>query len=549
MKRLLAVLLPGSLAILWMVAPPHARADSSHARIVRLSLVQGDVRFSPEFHHDALSDTKAAWERAPLNLPIRQGYAVATDNNGRAEVEFENGAMAFLSANTLMEFYDLSLDDGAHITRLILRQGSAIFYVHPANGDFFSVTGGDFSVEADGRTRFRLDNFDDGSAVSVEQGHVAVLHNKESKPLAKGQSYAINVLQGGSPVIGRGGESDDFDKWVSGRIDSVATASAYSSQYVSSSNYAAGYGDLYNYGSFVNVPGYGYGWQPFGMGLGWNPFSYGNWCYDSFFGWNFIGSAPWGWLPYHYGGWVFSPGFGWVWVPSGLGFGGPVYYRPVTAVWVHSGTTTGLVPLHPADTHGKTPINLGQGVYTLRGTAIAATATPATEEKWSAMRQPSRQALAATALATTTAPTRVSRTILSGNSGSRAVTVSRDSSIIYDASQHRFVNGKEPARVTEEVAKPEIATPTAKNESKTAAATTGEIPGKPHVVFPSRVSIPARSNVTPPRPPSGGSFHSSGGTTWSGSHSSGGSSSASVGSSHASSSSSGGGGHSSGGHH
>ena len=233
-----------------------------------LSLVQGDVRFAREFHKDSLEDAKAAWEIAPLNLPIREGYALATDANGRAEVEFENGAMAFLSANTLIEFYDLSLDDGAHITRLILRQGSAIFYVHPAQDDYFSVTGGDFSVEANGRTRFRLDNFDDGSNVSVEQGQINVLRNKTSKPLQKGQSYSINVNDGSAPVIARAPDSDDFDKWVSGRIDSVATATTYTNQYVNSPDYTSGFADLYNYGSFYNVPGYGYGWQPYGVGLG-----------------------------------------------------------------------------------------------------------------------------------------------------------------------------------------------------------------------------------------------------------------------------------------
>jgi len=65
--------------------------------------------------------------------------------------------MAFLSEGTVLEFYDLSLEDGAKTTRLVLRQGTASFYVNPSNGDYFSVTGGDFSVEADGRSSFRLD--------------------------------------------------------------------------------------------------------------------------------------------------------------------------------------------------------------------------------------------------------------------------------------------------------------------------------------------------------------------------------------------------------
>src|SRR4029077_10990587 len=149
-----------------------AAADSSHARIIRLSLVQGDVRFTREAHGDPLADDKAVWETAVLNLPIRQGYVLATDH-GRAEVEFENGAMAFLAENTVLEFYDLSLEDGAKSTRLVLRQGTASFYANPGNGDYFSVTGGDFTVEADGRAAFRLDNFDDGSVVDVTKGRVS----------------------------------------------------------------------------------------------------------------------------------------------------------------------------------------------------------------------------------------------------------------------------------------------------------------------------------------------------------------------------------------
>src|SRR5215472_12527803 len=179
----------------------NAFADTSHARIVRLSLVQGDVRFTPSFRDDPLTDENAPWQAAPLNLPLRQGYVLATDH-GRAEVESENGAMLFLGYNSVLEFYDLSLDDGARVTRLVLRQGTATVYVHPANADYFSLTGGDFTVEA----------------------------------------------------------TDDFDHWVSGRIDSVVTATNYSAQYANSPSYSAGFGDLYNSGSWFSMAGYGYGW-------------------------------------------------------------------------------------------------------------------------------------------------------------------------------------------------------------------------------------------------------------------------------------------------
>src|SRR5499427_2288838 len=117
-----------------------ASADASHARIIRLSSVSGDVRFATVTHGDPLTDSKANWDAAQMNLPIRQGYVLATDN-GRAEVEFENGTLAFLKENSVLEFYDLSLKDGALITRLVLRQGSASFHVNPVSGDYFSVTG------------------------------------------------------------------------------------------------------------------------------------------------------------------------------------------------------------------------------------------------------------------------------------------------------------------------------------------------------------------------------------------------------------------------
>ena len=77
---------------------------------------------------------------------------------------------------------------------------------------------------------------------------------------------------------------------------------------------------------------------------------------------------------------------------------------------------------------------------------------------------PARCDLTATTLAATTQPTRVSRTILSGNSGSRPVTLSRDSSIVYDASQHRFVNGNASTKVAANEAKSSAGTAASSGE-------------------------------------------------------------------------------------
>ena len=228
--------------------------------------------------------------------------------------------MAFLNAHSVLDFYDLSLEDGSRITRLVLRQGSGTFYVNPAAGEYFSVTGGDFTVEANGRTTFRLDNFDDGSTVQVEKGRVSALRGDKPTSLEKGQSYTIHAFDPAKPEVGRLLDNDDFDSWVSGRIDSVVTATNYSSQYVNSPTYTSGFSDLYTPTALgtplaataiaggPSVPPSAGHPLPLEIGI-WIPA----------FGWSFIGSAPWGWLPYHYGGWIFSPAYGWVWAPSGFG--------------------------------------------------------------------------------------------------------------------------------------------------------------------------------------------------------------------------------------
>lgn len=441
-RSLLRSALLSVLSLLFAGVSP-AFADSSHARIIRLSLIQGDVRFARDVHGDPLADQKAAWEAAELNLPIRQGYVLATDK-GRAEVEFENGAMAFLAEDTVLEFYDLSLDNGARTTRLVLRQGSASFYVNPASGDYFSVTGGDFTVEAVDHTSFRVDNFDDGSTVNVLKGHVSVLRKDKTTALVKGQSFSMRAGDDTSVSIDRLPDNDDFDRWVSGRVDSVATATIAAQQYVSSPYYTSGLADLYTYGSWYPVAGYGHCWRPYGVGLGWSPFNSGGWFMDPVFGWSFMGSEPWGWLPYHFGGWVFDPFFGWLWAPNNFGYGfyygGYVPWRPVTGVWVRSKPgLIGIVPVHPLDARGKAPINIAHGVFPVKGGGITEGVSVNTGAGWKVVKTPPNNTLTSYTMVASAPPARVSRTIAAGSSGTHG-TLDRNSSIVYDPSERRFVN-------------------------------------------------------------------------------------------------------------
>jgi uncharacterized membrane protein YgcG len=517
MKRTFLLSL-SALLLFAATMPPLASADSSHVRIVRLSLVEGDVRYAREFHNDPVTDSKAVWETAPLNLPIRQGNVLSTGNGGRAEVEFENGAMAFLNANTILEFYDLSLNDGSRVTRLILRQGSASFYDHSPNGDYFSVTGGDFSVEVTGQAAFHLENFDNGSTVTVQSGRVSVLQNDNSTPLEKGHSLSVQASNPTSQVVTQAAPGDDFDRWVSSRIQNEQLVSSQPTPGVGSATYVPGYSSLYTYGSWLNIGGITC-WRPFGLGWAWNPFNDGNWIYDASIGWSFIGYAPWGWLPYHYGGWNFFPGYGWAWNPGNTFYGRPQPYRPVTAVFVKSGNTVGLVPMNVADKSGKTPLNLGQGVFPLENGTIGKPVTPVSTEKWSVVKAPQSTVLSART-ATVAPPAHVSRTIAPTTLSTRETSFGRNSSIVYDANEHRFVNSTQ-ARITEASA----AVPA--NELKTVGKNPMPNPAMPKTNVPAATRAPAIptstrvSSAMPPRPPAapaparvGGSGSSWGGSSW-----------------------------------
>jgi len=574
-------LLFGAFLVLGTVGP--AFADASHARIIRLSFVQGDVRITHNISGDPLQSGNNAWEAATLNLPIHQGDAVATDN-GRAEVEFESGSVAFLAENTVLEFYDLSLEDGEFTTRLILRQGSASFSVRPGRGDYFSVTGGDFSVEANEKAYFRLNNYDDGSDVQVFQGHISVLSKGKTTRVSRGQSLAMRAADPDSVSVESAANKDEFDQWTSGRIESGQAALTASQQYSGVYDYTSGFGDLYTFGGWYSVGGYGYCWRPYGVSFGWNPFQFGRWIFDPFFGnWVFIGGQPWGWLPYHYGSWVFQPGLGWVWTPTGAfphtrggAFGrggrGTGVWKPVTATWVRSGPNVALVPTHPLDEKGKTPINIREGVFPVSARGVSDRIQVNESQNWKNFKNNSRDSLP-TESASAAAPTRVVRTMAAGESSTGVVATRRETGIEFDPVEHRFVNGA-TASSNERVAVENRTAPPAAGERQINAgnpltrgsdlrrASEGNSHGSQQGSSQGSSAVPPRS--TPPPPPAssgaraqgysgggsgyggagrgsnsgGSSAGSSGGSSRSSSGGGSSSSSSSAGSSHPSSSSS-----------
>jgi hypothetical protein len=257
---------------------------------------------------------------------------------------------------------------------------------------------------------------------------------------------------------------------------------------------------------------------------------------------SFIGNQPWGWLPYHYGGWICDPIYGWLWTPGAFGFGNP-RWSPVTGVWLHSRTgPIGIVPVHPLDVRGKTPVNLTKGVFAVSGGAISRATPLAAGQEWKVVKNVPKNTLSTNSVAAAR-PERVSRTLAAGTLG-RVATMDRNSGIAYDAREHRFVNanGGSHQGAAANAAQPA----TGKSAGGVVAPTTdsvratGGIPVNARASTapaPVRDSLPSRTMVSPPAPHSTGMGRtgSGGGSVYQSSSSSRSSAPASTAASHASS--------------
>ncbi|HEV2394446.1 MAG TPA: DUF6600 domain-containing protein [Verrucomicrobiae bacterium] len=111
------------------------------------------------------------------------------------------------------------------------------------------------------------------------------------------------------------------------------------------------YNDLAPYGTWVDLDGVGWCWQPRAVRInaGWRPYcDSGHWDYTDA-GWYWQSDYSWGWAPFHYGRWYMHPGCGWVWSPDRV-------WGPAWVVWRSEGDACGWAPLPP---HADFDLHLG----------------------------------------------------------------------------------------------------------------------------------------------------------------------------------------------
>ena len=278
----------------------------SKARIVRLSNVEGSVQM----------DRGDGFEKAFLNLPVVEGSRLKTGDDGRAEVEFEDGSVLHLVTNSEIEFPRLVLgDDGQKLSTVELTKGRVYVNARPKKGDRLTLNFARESVTLTEAAHIRVDLDASEATLAALNGGVEVQGPAGKVEIGKKHSATFDLANNDSYALDKSFEEDASDDWDKQQIeyhDRYASNKTYDAQ----SPYAYGMSDLNYYGNYMNVPGYGWGWQPYFVGAGWSPYQDGGWAYYPGQGYMWVSAYPWGWMPYRYGNWAFVPGYGWMWQPG-----------------------------------------------------------------------------------------------------------------------------------------------------------------------------------------------------------------------------------------
>jgi Family of unknown function (DUF6600)/FecR protein len=353
------------IGLLWgLVAglPFPALADEENpyvdARLSRISLIDGELLIQRG------DDTE--WTAASVNLPLRPHDRLWATDGARSEVQFDDGTAVRIAENTNLDL--LGLDSDLTHLQLTLGVASVSTPVSRRGAREVSVEldTPQASLQLSPASNVRIDVAEDGSTIiTVREGEATINRNEGPLTVAAHQRVAIESSDTPRYVLESAAVDDAWDRWVDERDGQLAKAK---SREHLGSNVVMGTTELDAYGSWDQVPAYGWVWVP-RVDPGWVPYQTGRWLWREPWGWTWVSYEPWGWLPYHYGRWIVVSA-GWVWVPGPtLGFWVPgcvrFIYGPDWVAWV---------PLGPGEIYyysrPRVSININLINYRTRGAVI-----------------------------------------------------------------------------------------------------------------------------------------------------------------------------------
>jgi FecR protein len=400
---------------------PPQTPPRTYDQIVRLSLVEGDVRISRG--KEAEHATGGPWGRAAVNLPIEAGFSLVT-GKGRAEIELEDTSTVYLGADSVLTFNQLTATEGVPRTDVTLVSGTATLNMHaefPGESFTLRTPTDSISLRYPEAPFVRVNSYLDAMAITPQRD-MDVNLGLATKRAVKGQT--VTYRSGHIIALEASSNSNtntfaEWDDWTAKRVEARKTAMSSTMKDAGLTAPIPGLAEMKDQGTFFACAPYGTCWQPTN---GWgdheaasgqaavqqmpdssrqqpappNPHTvsvrdlqsggatanlrteYSEFpcspnrvrrviARDPSTGRDTIVSTeidrnamPYDWAVCHSGTWI-QHERRYVWVA------GTKRHHICPVRWVKVGRSTGYVPIHPHDVAGKSPINMKHGVFETTG--------------------------------------------------------------------------------------------------------------------------------------------------------------------------------------
>jgi hypothetical protein len=246
-------------------------------------------------------------ESSPANMPLLAGDRVRTQN-GRVEILFADNSTLHLDTDTMIDFES---DD---LVRLLAGR-IRLAIPGPDRQVSYRIDAPAASAVINQPGEYRMSSLCGGAEGEVElavlRGGAELVNDDGRTALRAGQRACARANAAPSYAYAFNSASwDGFDRWSETRRDQRL---GVSTQYLPSE--VQPYSSAFDqYGNWQYNTSYGYVWYP-SVAVGWRPYYHGRWVPYRPYGWTWVGVGPWAWPTHHYGRWGFSSG-AWFWIPG-----------------------------------------------------------------------------------------------------------------------------------------------------------------------------------------------------------------------------------------
>jgi hypothetical protein len=271
--------LVGLFLILALTPKQVSAQNQSGPEMVWVNYVQGDAKFSPGKDGDPNLGRK--WIAANAGQVLQDGYTLVTEQ-GRAEIEFEDGSLVFLAEHSVLEFDTLWTTEQGFSTYIDLLIGT-VTILHVSSGLLHLETPV-MKTRIVGSETIRLQCALDGVVIQQIEGTRPLVTKSGSLVLQPGQSavyvdgrlipltptepagereiqqWAFGTVR--APEMRRSVLTDEWDQWVGQRL---ATRQKLIAEGLKQSGLQApipGLAGLVETGKFLDCAPYGKCWQP-----------------------------------------------------------------------------------------------------------------------------------------------------------------------------------------------------------------------------------------------------------------------------------------------